>query len=97
MWCNSFRVCVLSYIREKKEQSTQDAFLKFLVLLLQINNEGCVVLIYVRKDEVDYLRQNGLAHEVLAKTCHGKHFAVESRAVLNALKKYNDSRVPKNN
>ena len=53
--------------------------------------KGVFTLIYVRKDEVDYLRKHGLGHEVLAKTCHGKHFAVESRAVIMALRAYNKS------
>lgn len=55
--------------------------------------KGGLVLLQVRKDEVEFLKKNGLAHEVLAKTCHGKYFAVESPAVLKMLDRYNNGRI----
>lgn len=46
-------------------------------------------LIYIRKDEEKYLRSIGLGHFILGKTCHGKKYAEEDKAVLEAMKNYN--------
>lgn len=46
-------------------------------------------MVFVRKDEVDYLQKNGLGKYIIAKTCYGKKFAEENRHVLEALKNYN--------
>ena len=54
-------------------------------------------MIYVRKDEIEYLNKMGLGKYVIAKTCHGKKFAEEDRKVLVALKKYNSSLITEGN
>ena len=51
------------------------------------------ILIYIRKDEVEHLRKNGLGRFILGKTCHGKKYAEEDTLVLNALRKYNSNRM----
>lgn len=48
-------------------------------------------MVLIRKDEVKHLQKNGLGQYVIAKTCHGKKFAVEAPKVLFALNKYNAS------
>ena len=50
-------------------------------------------MIYLRKDEVAYLRANGLGRFIIGRTCHGKKYAEEDRAVLAALRKYNAERI----
>lgn len=45
-------------------------------------------MVFVRKDEIEYLNYHGLGRFIIAKTCYGKRFAEEDRRVLAALKEY---------
>ena len=50
------------------------------------------MLIFVRKDEVEYLKKKGLEGYIIGKTCHGTKFVEEHWKVLRALEAYNAKR-----
>lgn len=49
-------------------------------------------MIFVRKDEVEYLKKKGLEEYIIGKTCHRKKFVEEHYKVLRALGEYNARR-----
>lgn len=50
-----------------------------------------ITLIQIRRDEVNYLRGNGLKQYVLYRTVHAKYYAEEHAKVQAALLRYNQS------